>query len=631
MSRKPASKSPRPQAKKPVKRPAKKPAAAAKSAPEQPASTAEAGDPQLFAQRMAEAADIWQRITQVITAGTLNKPLSFGQTDPFSFAESLLQTTRSMNVNPVEMAESQLGLVRDHMQLWGNITNKLLGKSGDDFVEPSPKDRRFKDEAWKNSTVYDYIKQSYLLNSRWLQKSVHSIKGLDAHTARKLDFFTRQFIDAVSPSNFLFTNPEVMRTTLDSNGENIVKGMKQLLADLEKGQGRLRISMTDESAFHFGKDIAATPGSVVYQNDLMQLIQYEAVTKEVAAIPLLLVPAWINKYYILDLRPESSFIKWLTEQGFTVFVISWVNPDEELGRKRFDDYLTEGPLAALDAIESITGAKQTAMVGYCLGGTLTSITLAYLRAKGQEARVASATYLTTLVDFAEAGDISVFIDDTQLAALEDRMSEQGYLDASDMANTFNMLRANDLIWSFVVNNYLLGKQPFPFDLLYWNADATRMPATMHAFYLRNMYQQNKLVKPNGIEINGVPINLTKIKTPTYIMATKEDHIAPWVSAYLATQVYDGPVTFTLADSGHVAGVINPPAKKKYGYWVNENLPPKAEDWFHAAKELPGSWWTHWAKWQQSLAGGKVKARKVGSTQHKAREAAPGSYAKLRVN
>ena len=610
-----------------------KPAAKKQKPQAQPAAEAELlaneGDPQVIAENFTKAAELWQRISQVIATQTVQHPISMGQTDPFSFAESMLHAARHMSIDPMQMADAQMAFVREHVNLLGAITNKLLGKSDTDYVSPNPKDRRFRDEGWQNSTMFDYIKQSYLVNAHWLQDTVSRIKGLDAHTSRKLHFFTRQFIDAMSPSNFMFTNPEVMRATLESNGDNIVKGLGQLLGDLEKGQGRLRISMTDEKAFDFGKDIAATKGSVVYQNDLMQLIQYAPTTEKVHAVPLLLTPAWINKYYILDLKPESSLTQWLVDQGYTVFIISWVNPDEELARKRFDDYLRQGPLAALDVIESITGSKQTALIGYCLGGTLTAITLAYLRTHGQADRIASASYLTTLVDFTEAGDISVFIDDTQLEALEERMTEQGYLDAGDLANTFNMLRANDLIWSFVVSNYLLGKAPIPFDLLYWNADSTRMPATMHAFYLRRMYQQNLLVKPNGIELLDTPINLSKITTPSYLLATKEDHIAPWVSSYLATQVYDGPCTFTLADSGHVAGVVNAPSKKKYCYWTNSNLSPKPQDWFDGAKQHEGSWWPHWDQWQKKLAGPMVKARKVGNAKYKPIEAAPGSYATTR--
>lgn len=587
-------------------------------------------DAQLFAENMAKAGELWQRILQTLSTHALARPASIGHTDPMAFAESLMQAMRHMNVDPIAFTNSQVSLVHDHMKLWQVMTGKLLGKNLAPLVEALPKDRRFKDESWQDSPLFDYIKQGYLINSRWLQQAMGNIQGLDPHTARKLNFFTRQFIDAMSPSNFVFTNPEVMRATFDSNGENLVNGLTNLLDDIDKGDGKLRISMTDEKAFTLGKDIATSKGSVVYQNDLMQLIQYAPVTEKVYKVPLLLTPAWINKYYIFDLTLANSLVKWLTEQGYTVFVISWVNPAEEQGRKSFDDYLTQGPLAALKVIEEITAEKKISLIGYCLGGTLTAITLAWLRAKGQEKRVPSVTYLTTLVDFAEAGELSVFIDDTQLSALEGRMSEQGYLEADEMATTFNMLRSNDLIWSFVINNYLLGKQPFPFDLLYWNSDSTRMPANMHSFYLRSMYQKNLLAQPNGITLAGEPINLGKISTPSYVLATHEDHIAPWKSAYLATQMYDGETVFTLTDSGHIAGVINPPSKKKYGYWVNSKLPPKADDWFKGAKEIMGSWWPHWHTWQKQFAGPMVKARKVGSAKHKIIEAAPGSYAKVRA-
>lgn len=587
-------------------------------------------DAHVFAENIARAGELWQRIMHSLAAHNLAKPVSLGHTDALSFAESLLHVLRTTHVDTESLATSQLGLMQDHMKLLQSMTGKLLGKSTRDYIEASPKDRRFKDDAWANNPLFDYLKQSYLINARWMQQSLGSIQGLDQHTAHKLSFFTRQLVDAMSPSNFLLTNPEAVRMTLESNGGTMVRGLEQLLADIERGEGNLRISMTDESAFELGRDLAATPGSVVYENDLMQLIQYAPVTEQVYQVPLLLVPAWINKYYILDLKPENSLVKWLTEQGYTVFVISWANPDEKLGRKTFDDYLREGPLAALDVIERITGSNTTSLMGYCLGGTLTAITLAYLRATGQKERVSSATYLTTLVDFAEAGDLKVFIDETQLQALEQRMSERGYLEGSDMAQTFNMLRSNDLIWSFVVNNYLLGKQPFPFDLLYWNSDSTRMPATMHAFYLRHMYQRNDLVKPGGITLGGVPINLGKIDVPSYVLSTREDHIAPWISTYAATQIYDGKTVFTLADSGHVAGVINAPSKNKYCFWSSSELPPTADAWLKIAKEHAGSWWPHWHAWQQKMAGKKVKARKPGSTKYKPIEAAPGRYAKIRA-
>ena len=628
----PVAKRAAPAKKRPVK-PSAKPTAQASSRPsaakEQPHAEPIAIDPQLLTENIAKAGELWQRICRIGAEKALVNPPTMGHTDPLSLAESMLHTARHISIDPSKLAKTQLGLVQDHLKLWQWWTGKMLGRDEKPHIEAQPKDRRFADQSWANGAVFDFIKQNYLVNSRWLQNLVTDVDGLDDAAKRKLGFYTRQYIDAMAPSNFPLTNPEVMRTMIETNGESVVSGLSLLLADLEK-TGNFRISMTDEKAFTLGKNIAATPGQIVYENDLMQLIQYEPATEKVYKTPLLLIPAWINKYYILDLTAERSFVKYLTGQGYTVFVISWVNPDEKLGRKRFDDYLQEGPLAALDVIEHITKSEQTSIVGYCLGGTLTAILLSYLRAIGQEKRVASTTYLTTLVDFADAGEISVFIDDTQLESLEGRMSERGYLAASEMATTFNMLRSNDLIWSFVVNNYLLGKQPFPFDLLYWNSDATRMPATMHAFYLRNMYQQNNLIKPNGIALLDTPINLTKIKTPSYILATREDHIAPWTSAYVATQVYDGEVTFTLADSGHIAGVINPPGKQKYCHWVNDKLPAKPENWLSHATQHPGSWWPHWNEWQKKRVGSKVPARKPGNARYKPIEAAPGRYAKVKT-
>jgi polyhydroxyalkanoate synthase len=387
--------------------------------------------------------------------------------------------------------------------------------------------------------------------------------------------------------------------------------------------------MTDLDAFALGRNIALTPGKVIFQTDLMQLLQYTPTTETVFRRPLLIVPPWINKYYILDLREKNSFIKWAVAQGHTVFVVSWVNPDEKLARKTFEDYMTDGLLAALGAVEQATGERSVNVIGYCLGGTLLAAALAYMAEKGDD-RVASATYFTTMVDFEEPGELGVFIDEEQLAALEERMSETGYLDGSAMATTFNMLRANDLIWSFVVNNYLLGKDPFPFDLLYWNSDSTRMPAAMHSFYLRRMYQENKLVEPGGITLCGVPIDLGKIATPTFILSTKEDHIAPWKSTYAATQLYRGPIRFVLAASGHIAGVVNPPAAEKYHHWTNANLPDDPEAWLETAKQQPGSWWPEWAKWIAKHGGGKVAARQPGEGKLTPIEDAPGSYVAVRL-
>jgi polyhydroxyalkanoate synthase len=425
------------------------------------------------------------------------------------------------------------------------------------------------------------------------------------------------------------TNPEVLRTTIDTGGENLIRGLHNMLDDLERGKGQLAVKMTDLEKFKLGENIAVTPGKVIYQNALMQLVQYTPTTETVRRRPLLIMPPWINKFYILDLRPTNSFIRWAVAQGHTVFVVSWVNPDAALAQKEFVNYMDEGPFAALEAIEQATGEREVNVIGYCIGGTLLATTLAYMAKKGDR-RFASATYFTTMVDFAESGELSVFIDEEQIQALESRMAKQGYLEGGDMAQTFNMLRANDLIWSFVVNNYLLGKEPFPFDLLYWNSDATRMPSAMHSFYLRNMYQENRLVRPGGISIHHEPIDLTEIKTPTFILATKEDHIAPWKSSYSATQLYKGPVKFCLAGSGHIAGVVNPPEAKKYAYWTNPKLPKSPEAWFQAATQTEGSWWGEWDKWIQKFSGGTVPARQPGDGKLKPIEDAPGSYVKLRI-
>lgn len=609
--------------------PVRKKKSTATPTPESQQASASGGvDAHRLSENMALAADLWQRIMQTATAKSLSKPVTLGHTDPAAVAESLLHAARHISIDPEKLVQAQLGLVGEHLKLWQWWTGKMLGRESDAPVAPSPRDRRFSDPTWTTGAA-DFVKQQYLINARWLENFIGEMDGLDSSTERKLAFYTKQFIDAVAPSNFAFTNPQVISTMLETNGDSVVRGLTNLLNDLEKDGDSFRISMTDEKAFTLGENIAASKGSVVYQNDLMQLIQYAPTTRQVYEVPLLLIPAWINKYYILDLTQERSCVKALTDMGYTVFVISWVNPDAKLARKSFEDYLTEGPLSALSVIENITKSKKTSLIGYCLGGTLTAITVAYLRATGQEKRIASASFLTTLVDFSEAGDISVFIDDTQLEALEGRMKNRGYLDASEMAATFNMLRSNDLIWSFVVNNYLLGKPLHPFDLLYWNSDSTRMPSTMHAFYLRNMYQQNKLIKPGGVVLKGVPINLTKITVPSYILATREDHIAPWMSCYIASQTYDGPCTFTLADSGHVAGVVNPPAKQKYCYWTNTKLPARADDWFKSAKEFPGSWWPHWELWQRPLVGKKVAARKPGNAKYKPIEPAPGRYVRVK--
>ncbi|MDE0780743.1 MAG: class I poly(R)-hydroxyalkanoic acid synthase [Alphaproteobacteria bacterium] len=577
----------------------------------------------------AYMAQIAERSQALITSFMSKKSGSMRMADSMNVCKEFIELTKQMMANPAQMMQAQMQLWQDYMGLWQSTTQKMMGVEVDAIAAPTSDDRRFRDAEWDESIVFDYIKQSYLLSSRWLTNAVQDVEGLDDKTAKKVDFYTRQFVDALAPTNFLMTNPEVIRATIKSKGENLVKGLENLLSDIEKGDGELRISQVDEGAFTLGENVATTPGKVVYQNDLMQLIQFEPSTEQVDKRPLLIVPPWINKYYILDLQTKNSFIKWCTNQGLTVFVISWVNPGSKLAAKSFEDYMLEGPLDALDAIEKATASKEANLIGYCLGGTLSASTLAYMAEKKDD-RFKSATFFTAMVDFKEPGELGVFIDEEQLNSLEERMGVDGYLEGASMTTTFNMLRANDLIWSFVVNNYLLGREPFPFDLLYWNSDSTRMPAEMHRFYLRNMYQDNKLIEPGGIILDGVPIDLTKVDLPTFILSTKEDHIAPWKSTYAATQIYKGDVKFCLAGSGHIAGVVNPPANEKYGYWTNAKNPATPDEWFEGAKQHDGSWWPEWRKWLKKNAGGQIAARVPGDGKLKVIEAAPGSYASLRL-
>ncbi len=584
------------------------------------------GDPAALAPILAETAERLQPLVKEFMSkidwDIGNRPL-----DPLNIRHAWAEFFHRLYQDPDRLAELQMQYMKNWMNLWSESTKKFMGHKGQDLYQPEKSDRRFKSPAWQESALFDFIKQSYLMTSQWMQQVVHDTEGLDDETRHKLEFYTRQFVDAMAPSNFLMTNPDVIQATLDSKGENLVRGMQNMIEDLERGKGHLKISTTDYDAFAIGKNLATTKGQVVYQNDLIQLIQYEPVTEKVHQRPLLIVPPWINKYYILDLRPDNSLVKWLTEQGHTVFVVSWVNPNAALSRKTFADYMDEGILDALKHIAKATGEPDCNVIGYCIGGTLLATTLAWLAAQGKDGHIASATFLTTLIDFTESGDIKVFIDDAQLQQIDEEMKDKGFFDARNLKDTFSLLRANDMIWSFVVNNYLLGKEPFPFDLLYWNDDSTNMPAEMHSFYLRNMYRDNKLTKPGGIVINGTPIDIRKIKTPAYFLSTKEDHIAPWRATYAATQMFSGPVLFTLSGSGHVAGVINPPANNKYGYWTAPEHPPVPESWFTKAKRHDGSWWNHWNKWIQPYAGDMVPARKPKNPI----EPAPGSYVQMKAD
>jgi len=577
--------------------------------------------------------DVAERSSKILEqfAQKQAQSMSAAVRDEMGIAKAFLDLYSRMAADPNLMAAVAVNWWVDAARLWQSSWMRMMGVQAPAVAEPAKGDARFKDADWSSNFLFDYLKQSYLLSARHIQHAVSQVEGLSPESEKKVAFFTRQYVDALSPSNFLLTNPQVLRETVNSGGQNLIRGLNNLLADIEKGGGELRISMTDESAFKLGKNVATTPGKVVFQNDLMQLIQYEPRTKDVYARPLIIIPPWINKYYILDLRESNSFIRFALEQGHTVFVISWVNPDARLAQKGFDDYMLEGPLAALDAVEKATGERKVNFIGYCLGGTLLGATLAYLASNKQD-RVAAATFFVSLLDFSKPGELGVFIDEAQVDNLERKMNERGYLEGSEMAGTFNLLRANDLVWSFVVNNYLLGKDPFPFDLLYWNADSTRMPAKMHSFYLRNMYIKNLLGQPGGISLAGVPIDLAKVKPPSYFISTVEDHIAPWKTTYVGSKYLGGPVRFVLGGSGHIAGIVNPPAAKKYHYWTNDSNPATPDEWFKTAKQHPGSWWNDWQAWmeKQNADEAKVPARKPGDGGLKVIEDAPGSYAALRV-
>jgi polyhydroxyalkanoate synthase len=532
--------------------------------------------------------------------------------DPMNIGGAFAEMTAKLMANPASLMQAQMHLWQDYLTLWQHTAKRIMGEETAPVIASDPKDKRFADAAWSQNEIFDFIKQSYLLSARYINDVVSHVDGLPPKTAQKVDFYSRQFISALSPSNFVLTNPEVLRKTRETGGENLIRGLNNLLTDLERGQGNLRIRMTDTEAFKVGENIAVSEGSVVFQNELMQLIQYNPTTETVFTRPVVIFPPWINKFYILDLRPKNSLVRYLVAQGHTVFMVSWVNPDASLSEKSFDDYMVDGVLGALGAIEKATGQKDVNAIGYCIGGTLLSASL------------------VTLTDFTDAGELSVFVDEEQISAMEEKMSRRGYMEGGDMANSFNMLRANDLIWSFVVNNYLLGNEPFPFDLLYWNSDATRMPPKMHSFYLRNMYFQNRLIQPCGISMKNTPIDLRDIDIPAYFLSCREDHITPWKSTYKGAVTMSGKNRFVLSASGHIAGIVNPPEAGKYNHFINDKLDPDPEAWFAGTTEVAGSWWPDWQRWVTGFDKSKVPARIPGKGKLKIIEPAPGSYVNVRI-
>ncbi len=577
-----------------------------------------------MAQYMEEAGKATAALLKPIEERRANGGVADEMSD---MVKTLVQVTEKWLVDPQKAVEAQSRLGVTFMDIWANSLRRMQGEPVEPAVKPEPKDNRFADHEWSDNAYFDFLKQAYLATSKWAEDMVEDAEGIDEDTRQKARFYVKQMSSALSPSNFLTTNPELIRETIKESGANLVRGMKMLAEDVEAGKGELKIRQTDSTRFKVGENMATTPGKVVFRNDLFELLQYEPTTEKVLARPLLIVPPWINKYYILDLNPDKSFIRWAVSQGLTVFCISWVNPDERLARKSFEHYMREGVFEALDAIKKATGEDKVTAIGYCVGGTLLSVALAYMAAKGDD-RIESATLFTTQVDFTHAGDLKVFACEDQIKAIEGNMHARGYLEGSRMANAFNMLRPNDLIWPYMVNVYLKGQAPFPFDLLYWNADSTRMPAANHSFYLRNCYLENNL-STGRMVVGDEKLDLKKVKIPIFNLATREDHIAPPRSVFLGSSSFGGEVEFVLAGSGHIAGVVNPPAKAKYQFWTNGPPEGELEDWIAGAEEHPGTWWPYWFEWVRKQAPKEVAARKPGGGKLKPLCDAPGTYVLVR--
>ena len=609
------------------------------AAPEQPAPDAPGASS--FEQLSAEQRDMMEKLSSNLARAALTaqgaiaeaalrqaeRPAGL-QPDPFHVAPALTDVMGRLIAQPDRLVRAQADLFQRYLELWQSAARRAGGETVEPVVQPERGDKRFNDPDWAENPVFDVIKQSYLLTSNWLNGLVAEVEGADPMTKRRVEFFMKMLTDAFSPSNFLASNPAALREAMASRGESLVKGMENFAADLARGGGQLAISQTDYQMFKIGENVATAPGKVVFQNEILQLLQFAPTTDQVHEIPLLIFPPWINKFYILDLRPENSMIRWLTDQGFTVFVASWVNPDPTMAGKTFEDYMHQGIYAATDAVMAQAGVDRVNTVGYCIGGTLLSSSLAHMAAKNDQ-RISSATFFAAQQDFAEAGDLLLFTNEDWLADLEKQMDAAGgVLSGQAMAETFNSLRANDLIWSFFVNNYLMGKEPKPFDLLFWNSDQTRMPKALHLFYLRKFYGENALSK-GELVLDNVKLDLKTVKTPVYVQSSKEDHIAPARSVYRGAKLFGGPVTFTLAGSGHIAGVINAPAANKYQHWTNSALPDSVEQWMGGAVETPGSWWPHWAQWLRAKSGGLVPARDPAKGKFAPIEDAPGSYVKVK--
>lgn len=592
-----------------------------------------------FAVAQAQVQQIAENSAQIMAemskaTVSLVKGIEEGETKPAKTSTEVADMVKTFSAvaerwlsDPQKAMEVQKRVSDDVMALWSEAFKMMQGEKPQAVTDMPARDNRFADPDWENNPYFNVLKQAYFVGTNWMNKLVDNAEGLDEQTRRKASFYSRQLQGLLSPSNFVLTNPELLRTTIEEKGANLVRGMKMMAEDMEKGHGNLQIRQTDDTPFEVGKNIANTPGKVVFRNELIELIQYTPTTETVYKTPLLIVPPWINKFYVLDLNPEKSYIRWCVEQGLTVFTISWVNPDERHKDYGFAEYMKLGPITAMEEIEKITGEKSVHTAGYCVGGTMLSVTLAYLWAKGQGKRVKSATLFTTQVDFTYGGDLLAFVDEEQIAEVEAAMKEKGYLAGSRMANAFNMLRPNDMIWSYYVNNYLKGKAPTAFDLLFWNSDSTRMPEANHSFYLRNCYLENNLSKDKMV-VDGVTLSLKKVKTPIYNLAAREDHIAPAKSVFHGCQFFGGPVKYVLAGSGHIAGVVNPATKPKYQYWTGDEPKGEYENWLTRTTEHPGTWWLDWIEWVTN-GDKKVAARKPGGDRETLGDA-PGTYVRMKA-
>src|SRR5215213_1347681 len=588
-------------------------------------------NPQRFAHNMARLVEETSKAAVVFLQPHATNSTHLTLHDDLAPAlRTLAQLQRAWLRQPYKVFEAQVALWISWSDLWHSSVCRFIGLQNGHSghaASSAPQDPRFQHPAWSEHPYFDFLKQSYLLTSRWADTLVNEVEDLDPHMRNKARFYMTQIVNAIAPTNWVFTNPELLHETFASDGENLVRGMQLLAEDIERGSGRLKIRQTDATKFEVGKNLAITPGKVVYQNAVMQLIQYEPATERVLKRPLLIVPPWINKFYILDLSPERSFVKWAVDQGQTVFMISWVNPDRDLANKSFEDYMREGILEALGAVEQATGERAIHALGYCVGGTLLAATLAYMAAT-RDRRVKSVTFLTTQVDFSHAGDLTIFMDEEQVSRIERDMARHGYLEGHKMSAAFNLLRSNDLIWPYVVDVYLKGKTPLPFDLLYWNSDSTRMPAANHSFYLRRCYISNDLSQ-GRIEIGGATLDLSKVTIPAYHLAAREDHIAPARSVFLGAQVLGGPVRVVVSGSGHIAGVVNPPVRNRYRYWTGGPPTGELETWLEDAEEHPGSWWPDWQAWSEAQDRKRVSARQIGGGKITPIEDAPGSYVRVK--